>query len=56
MRLYFFVFRDFVSFCPKLWVYNFIYMALYSFKAGLILQKHENRNIDLQLFINDKKS
>ena len=50
----YYVFSDFVSFAPKLYVYNFIYMTLYPLQAGLF-QKCENKNVDLQLFINDKQ-
>ena len=28
--VFYYVFSDFISFGPKLWVYNFTYMALYS--------------------------
>ena len=36
--VFYHVFSDFISFGPKLQVYNFIYMALYCLQAGLMLQ------------------
>ena len=38
MRLYFVVFSNFISFDPKFYVYNFIYVVLYSLQASLMLQ------------------
>ena len=36
--VFYYVFSDFISFGPKLWVYNFTYIALYFLYVGLILQ------------------
>ena len=52
----YYVFSNFVSFGPKLQVYNFIYMALYSLQANLMLQKCKNKKTDLKFFINHKQS
>ena len=40
-------FSDFISFGPKLWVYNFTYLALYSLQAALMLQMFGLRYIYL---------
>ena len=49
--VFYYVFSDFISFGPKLWVYNFTYIALYFLYVGLILQMFGLQYIYIYIYI-----